>query len=323
MNSQTNAQRDSRFFDCLFHFLDYHKIKVRSVRIIKTYVLLLDIGEEIIVLKNFDKSKNLTSQMKLIQKLRDFGFDQAFEFYEPLPYFKYDNKVFVFLRYIFPSSDYFHFQTFSNREQGLKLLSNLHLCTMQILKENPDEFNLQKYDQIEKWEARGREFQHNLEIIQKYTSIEVLQSYLDIGKISIDGMKRTNHLDKGDNAIIHGDVAYHNFIRNQAGKLCLIDFDLIAIAPPMIDYLQYANRILPYCHFDAKKLMSHTIMANQMKHPFFLYALLFPTDIYREWNRLIREQAFFPEKIYEMKMMTEKELKQRVNFSIQIQTMIK
>jgi thiamine kinase-like enzyme len=293
------------------------------MRVIKTNVLLLDTSKEQLIVKKFDRSKNVEIQIKLMKKLKDFGFNQVYEFYESLPFFKYNGELFVFLKYITPSNDYFHFKNFANREQGLKLLSNFHHYTKQILMENSSEFNLLKYEQIEKWEDRSREFKQNVPIIQKYTSLEAVQTYLQIGDFSIEGMKITNHIDKGDMAIIHGDVAYHNFIRNQLGTLYLIDFDLIAIAPPMIDYLQYANRILLHCHFDVEKLMLHKIIANQMKNPFFLYALLFPTDIYREWNRLIRENTFFSDKIHQMKSLTENQLEQRINFFFQIKTMIK
>ena len=35
-------------------------------------------------------------------------------------------------------------------------------------------------------------------------------------------------------------------MRTSKGELYLIDFDLISIGPEMADYLQYANRILPF-----------------------------------------------------------------------------
>lgn len=324
MNIQTDAQRDSRFFRCLFYFLDGHKIKVRRWHAFKTNVLLLDIGEELLVLKNFDRFKKLSFQKKLMQKLNEMGFNQAFEFCHKLPSFNYEGKEFVFLKYICPSKDFFHFQTFSNREQGLTLLSHLHKYTSRILQEYPDEYKLPQFDQIEKWQERLVEFEQNLYRIQNYTSIDTLQSFMEMGKMSLNGMIKTNNLDKGELAIIHGDVAHHNFIRNRFGKLHLIDFDLLSIAPAMIDYLQYANRILPFCKFDGKKFRHHTLLSKQMEHPFFLHGLIYPTDIFREWNRFIREQSFLdPHKIQVMKAITENDLEKRMEFSKQIKILLK
>jgi thiamine kinase-like enzyme len=297
---------------------------VRRLRAFKTNVLLLDIGKELLVLKNFDRFKKLCFQKKLMQKLNEIGFTQAFEFYDKCPPFNYEGKEFFLLKYIFPSKDFFSFQTFSNREQGLKLLSHLHKNTSRILQEYPKDFKFKQFDQIEKWEERLLEFEQNLYRIQSYTSIETLQIFLEMGKISLEGMIKTNNLDKGKLAIIHGDVAHHNFIRSLSGKLHLIDFDLLSIAPAMIDYLQYANRILPYCQFDGRKLMHHYLLFQQMEHPFFLHALIYPTDIFREWNRFIREQSFLDlHKIQTMKAITENDLEKRIEFSKQIKILLK
>jgi thiamine kinase-like enzyme len=297
---------------------------VRRLHAFKTNVLLLDIGEELLVLKNFDRYKKLCFQKNLMQKLNENGFTQAFEFYDKLPSFIYEGKEFVFLKYILPSKDFFHFQTFSNREQGLKLLSYLHKNTSQILQEYSKDFKFPHFDQIEKWEERLLEFEQNLYRIQNYTTIKTLQLFMEMGKISLEGMIKTNKLAKGKLAIIHGDVAHHNFIRSLSGKLHLIDFDLLSIAPAMIDYLQYANRILPYCQFDGRKIMQHSLLAQQMEHPFFLHALIYPTDIFREWNRFIREQSFLdPHKIQVMQAITENDLEKRVEFSKQIKNLLK
>jgi thiamine kinase-like enzyme len=92
--------------------------------------------------------------------------------------------------------------------------------------------------------------------------------------------------------ILHGDVAHHNFLRNKAGNLQLIDFDLISIGPNSLDYLQYANRILPYMDWSFNQLSQMKQIQSFLNEKAFLYALAFPADIFREWNRIIREQTY-------------------------------
>lgn len=92
--------------------------------------------------------------------------------------------------------------------------------------------------------------------------------------------------------ILHGDVAHHNFIRNPSGTLCLIDFDLISIGYRSADYLQYANRILPYLNWSLDELEKINVFKPYLLKKGFLYGLAYPTDIFREWNRLIRERQY-------------------------------
>ena len=90
--------------------------------------------------------------------------------------------------------------------------------------------------------------------------------------------------------ILHGDVAHHNFLRDTSGNLHLIDFDLIHIGPESIDLLQYANRILPSIDWSIDQLSQYQQISKFLKERAFLYALAFPTDIFREWNRILREK---------------------------------
>ncbi|MFK4997593.1 phosphotransferase [Bacillus sp. N9] len=74
---------------------------------------------------------------------------------------------------------------------------------------------------------------------------------------------------KEPHCIIHGDVAYHNFIRGKDGKLYVIDFDLIRIASAMIDILQFCNRILPSLRWDARQLFSFPRLRPYKENPSF------------------------------------------------------
>ena len=70
------------------------------------------------------------------------------------------------------------------------------------------------------------------------------------------------------------------------------DFDLISVGPVMADYLQYANRILPFLNWSLPSLTSFQGISPYFQQKIFLYALAFPTDIFREWNRLIKDRTY-------------------------------
>lgn len=74
-------------------------------------------------------------------------------------------------------------------------------------------------------------------------------------------------------------------MRKADGTLTLIDFDLMASAPRCIDYLQYANRISNHLEDAATMLWQIPQLKKYQSDPAFLYALTYPTDIFREWNR--------------------------------------
>ena len=102
--------------------------------------------------------------------------------------------------------------------------------------------------------------------------------------------------------ILHGDVAHHNFLRDSNGILHLIDFDLISIGPPSLDYLQYANRILPSVDWSFERLSHFSQYQELLNEKAFLYALAFPADIFREWNRVIREGSYKDQRKYDQVM---------------------
>ncbi len=87
---------------------------------------------------------------------------------------------------------------------------------------------------------------------------------------SLTGMKKAGSLFTNEPfVILHGDVAHHNFLRDSSGKLHLIDFDLISIGPAFLDYLQYANRILPYLDWSFERLAKFSQIQNFLSEAHF------------------------------------------------------
>ncbi|RUQ27772.1 aminoglycoside phosphotransferase [Peribacillus cavernae] len=226
--------------------------------------------------------------MKLTAFLKETGFTKTYEFCSLIPPFLYKNRLFSLIEYIKPHKEKFHFFNEGNREEGLGLLSQFHSASHEMAVELYGE--VPTFNQIYKWEERLRLFESSIPIISIYVSDFILKELISWASWSLNGMRLFKRLFREEkNTIIHGDVAHHNFLRSFDGTLCLIDFDLIAVAPAAMDYLQYANRILPSVNYDHNALWNYKELSFYKTNPAFLYALAFPTDIFREWNRLIKE----------------------------------
>ena len=106
---------------------------------------------------------------------------------------------------------------------------------------------------VEKWEERSTLFKRNLPLISFFLEREIITELINWVEWSLSGLRQEKDtLEKLPKAILHGDVAHHNFMRTSKGDLFLIDFHLISIGPEIADYLQYANRILPFLNWSLK-----------------------------------------------------------------------
>lgn len=141
---------------------------------------------------------------------------------------------------------------------------------------------------------------------------------------SLKGMLRESNLFNNDEKVIlHGDVAHHNFLRSKNNKLYLIDFDLISAGVPHVDYLQYANRILPFMNWSLAELANCEKIKPLLHEKGFIYALAYPTDIFREWNRAIKEGTYLQqEKIQQLLELTVVSFKERQDFFAHLQKAI-
>ena len=263
--------------------LQLHKIVTKSKD-----VFIVHTSKKRYVVKGFYSNEKLNAQKKLIKLLKENGFNNTYDFIEKFRSFTYDGTIFVWLKFLHSGEEKFEFDTNSNRQAGLDLLEKFHGTASHFYKQ----ISVNYFDQLEKWEERFDDFKRNLPSVQRYVDSKILKEWLDWGEFSLNGLRQyEGDLYKEPNTIVHGDVAHHNFFYTRDGTLNLIDFDLIHKAPPLLDYLQYANRIMPFLQ-NSDELWSYRQLNNYKDNPAFLYALLFPTDIFREWNRIVRERMF-------------------------------
>ncbi|WP_188453522.1 phosphotransferase [Virgibacillus oceani] len=117
---------------------------------------------------------------------------------------------------------------------------------------------------------------------------------------------------------IHGDVASHNFIRNN--NIYLIDFDLLAQSPIIYDYIQLAQRFLPHLDWDLEALLAYQMVEeNQFKN--WILAMAVPSDVLREWLHYLSGSSPMPIHHYLTDM--EKEWIKRQEFLKNAKSMLK
>ncbi|RXY98304.1 phosphotransferase [Fictibacillus sp. S7] len=186
---------------------------------------------------------------------------------------------------------------------------------------------LSSYSLIEKWTKRFNAFKRN----SKKHSIsaemdEAFQEMIAWGKWSLSQLNRKElermeqeAREKGE--VCHGDVAPHNFMRRSEDDVILIDYDLFSVVPHDYDILQYVNRVMPYWDWAPSILQKceDPELVALLKKKWFLTALVFPTDLYREWNRAFEAGK---EQIKEMTIFTEDDLSYRRKFIRRIQEVI-
>lgn len=321
-----NHQGDENFHYRLLSYLK--KIfpgKVVKLDMIRPTVFLMNSSMEEYIIKCYASYNRLKLQEAFTDTLKKEGFLSAYN-YSRLgrrePYYL-DGTYLGFIEFIRPHLHSFSYHLEADRIAGLNLLQNYHSVTEKIA---------QRYKTlipptglIEKWEQRQDRFRANKPVISYFVNSEMVDEISGWATFALEGMKENvEFFTGGVHAVLHGDVAHHNFLRAWNGKIYLIDFDLISIGPPAIDYLQYGNRILPFLNWSLNELTKYRQISAFMNEKGFLFALAYPADLLREWNRILKNGAE-PDihAIMQMKKWTEGQFFARRNFIKKIGDMVK
>jgi len=300
-------------------------LKIGKIRNIRHHVFYLETETCPVILKGYSSMQRLQLQEAFAASLKAEGFRHSYKFYQFLENPIYFNKKYYgWIEYIEPHPEPFNYLTMANRKAGINLLQLFHETTKKLAKRY--ERILPEFNHRDKWNERFIQFKKNQRIVQHYVSKEILNEIVDWGKISLKGMETEKYKfsDTLDPVILHGDVAHHNYLRAKTGKLYLIDYDLISIGDRSADLLQYANRILPSMNWSWATLSQFPVLQPYLQNRAFLFALMYPSDIFREWNRLIREKSYTDS--VKLKQVTDLSIKQyyaRKRFVDQIQEIVK
>ena len=278
-------------YDCLLVYLKQQDCHVYEMKAIKPRLMKISTDKGIFIAKQFANQTRLLMQLEFLNKLRNTGFKGAYLFSDEIKPFECKGKSIGFLEYLPKHSKSYTYENYSERLEGLDLLKQMHEASAMII----DDLVMNKYtfSQVSKWRERLDEVILNGSRLKRIIPDSVLVEYVRMGEWTLNMLGNYELEDVDEKPVmIHGDLAHHNFFRKDNGELLLIDFDLMAEAPPMIDYLQYANRLLIFNNCSLKEILSFPQLKKYRDNPFFLIGLCFPTDIYREWNRICRDQLW-------------------------------
>lgn len=265
----------ARLFPVVKDYLGNH---LTTIDEIKQGVWMVHSKKEKWILKEFRTKQQLFLQHKLTRYLKEYGFTQTYQFM-PIQ-FVIDHRTIGCIEYI-PSlkNRSFHYRTRQNIFDAFSLIQQFHITTRQFSHKFP---KLSLFNQMEKWHNRFSHYKNWFQLSPMRTNI-FLKAMVDYGEWALEQLGTTNDLLlPSTDCLIHGDVAHHNFIRAEDGQLHVIDFDLVKSGSETIDYLQLANRVLPYLDWDIDMLFQIPELNKYKKNEQFLIALTYPTDVYRE-----------------------------------------
>lgn len=292
--NHNNYKRDDEYLNRLFsYFRSQFSEDVIQMIPIRGSVFLLKTVTGQYIMKGYKKNHKLKLHEAFTETLKKEGFTKTYSF---LPYSSdeqifFDGIYYGCIEYLPPSKNVFSYQNQRNRQDGLDLLEKYHQTTALFAARYRT--LLPKGNLIPKWQERYQLFIRNISFLKHFIHEPYLKEMVSWGAWALTGMNsHPIYFQHEPSVILHGDVAHHNFLRHENGELYLIDFDLISIGPPALDYLQYANRILPFMDWSFEKLNNYKQLRRFTNQEPFIYALAYPADIYREWNRLIREKTY-------------------------------
>jgi thiamine kinase-like enzyme len=289
-----NKKGDDDYFDRLLsYFQSQFSERIIQMVPIRSTVIFLRTVENKYVIKGYHSNSRLRLQEAFTATLKKEGFEKTYLFLTTSvrEQLFFEGTYFGCMEYIPPNKNVFSFHTHKNRQEGIDLLEQFHQTTSSF--ESRYRTLLPKGHLIEKWTERLNIFSKNLPYIRYFINEPFISEMMSWAEWSLKGMnKKRIFFQKESAVILHGDVAHHNFLRDTKGQLNLIDFDLISIGPASLDYLQYANRILPFLDWSFERLESLKQIKKYLHEEAFLFALAYPADIFREWNRTIREKSY-------------------------------
>lgn len=298
---------------------------VYNVKKIRDNVYFIETDRKAYIIKGYSSINRLHLQETFTHMLKKQGFIQTYSFHrfseKPL-YF--NKKYWGWIEYLEPHRESFTYDSEANRVAGQELLHFFHLTTKRFAKSF--KHLIPQFQLLEKWQDRAHQFEKNKPVIANYLPEAMYEELKAWGHQALAGIRREN-MQFGDEThpvILHGDVAHHNFLRSKTGRLYLIDFDLISLGHESADFLQYANRILPNLNWSLQHLAKYPLFQRYLQHRAFLYALMYPTDIFREWNRIIKNGSCHrPKKIMQTIELTTNQYQERQQFIKELKNVVK
>ncbi|MGF2617232.1 phosphotransferase [Rossellomorea aquimaris] len=247
-------------------------------------------------LKLYSSRRKFQLQKEVTEELCNGGFSRV-PSYHPLHQsdtIEIDGKMAGLTEWVDTTGN-FTYKTFPERQEALAVLQSFHHHSQKALLRK-DFRSLKGQRLLEKWRARLDEFKGSRQRFGGVIPLEVIDTYILLGEQALEGMAKSSFSE--ESCILHGDLAHHNFLRDTNQELFMIDLDLISAGPPEIDYIQFANRIFPYINWSPELLWKHRALADYKDRKIFLNSILYPSDVFREWNRFFRESSRYQKTVW-------------------------
>lgn len=233
-------------------------------------------------------------------------------------------------------------QQYKQVKNGLKLLSHFHKCGLGIYGKHqiiPFQSNLYR-----KWKERLDMFEHSIKVVQQRDKrqdglYKLVGPYADeaiewarcaLNLFPQAYMLYLEEQAQWERQIAHLDVAPHNFLMIDNNHYYLIDYDLVDYSPPLIDVVQFINRIL--YHYDWSLELAYQLLEEYrviyplplMQLKIFPILLIYPNDLFREWLGVWKnKEGYHPTKVYQYFKEMEKTWNRRRKFVQDCLAMIK
>ncbi|MED3724307.1 aminoglycoside phosphotransferase [Geobacillus stearothermophilus] len=271
----------------LFFLLDrQYRLVIQQVVALKPHVLAIAARQGMFVAKAYRFPVAAARHAWLLAALRKTGFSAA---PAPMPIgrggvVEAGGCYWLLTEYVAGARP-ISFAAWADAADGLHLLERYHTATANIASSKQEAIGLPRAQLYDKWRRRYEEFCRHLPVVETIMDKEDILFTLSWADYCLSTCREhAPELTADSAAIIHGDVASHNFLRTTIGHIYLIDYDAAALASPGLDYCQYANRLLPHIGWSYSTLARFAPLRRWLEKRWFLHALLFPADVFREWR---------------------------------------
>ncbi|WP_170287601.1 phosphotransferase [Aquibacillus halophilus] len=296
-------------------------LTVNKLSPIKDNVFYLKSDNDEYILKNNKFSSSIEQQWNFFEKLT---FNQSNKF----TCFPNGSQIIEGFGVFWTLSPYISGQSLqyrlhSDREDALITLRKFHKEATDIKIENPKI----KTPIYVKWYNRLEKLHQTRHIMEQFGFLYLYEDILRTTKSRLKVLANLDWHSIEKKSVVnwtwtHGDVASHNFLRDNSNIVHLIDFDLLSMSPQIYDHIQLGQRFLPYVNWSLDRLLSYSVYDEQLDFSLWLYGITVPSDIIREWWHFTSRNHSNNKFIWYLNRLSE-DWKHRVQFVEEVDIMLR
>lgn len=281
-------QKRKVFIDFPFSFFKEHgKLDIINMQPIKENVFQIYDGNRNLILKRYANPQIAFQQIELFSKVKKSFITQFIPFPNHLPYLNDENHgIWTLTQFI--NGQLLDYGDRRDREAASHILNDFHKASegteiQNVILKNPLYLKWSlRYEQFRTYQWMFFHYGYDCLFNDLRNTIECnLEAFeaINWGKIEQDSLKRWTW--------IHGDVAPHNIIRDRNEEVHLIDFDLLAQAPVVYEWIQLVHRWTGFIKHP-EELLQYEGIKSQLNYNSFRIGVQIPGDFMREWLYFIR-----------------------------------